>query len=86
MVTFEARWYDAAGRRHSASYDTAAEADQARQERLRERRRGDRYLEACATCGGRAPSGQALARFFPWAASEADLVAWSIPPPVPAPQ
>ncbi len=40
MVTFEARWYDAAGRRHSASYDTAAEADRARQERLRERRRG----------------------------------------------
>ena len=39
-MTFEARWYDAAGRRHSESYDTAAEADAARQERLRERRRG----------------------------------------------
>lgn len=39
-MTYEARWYDAAGRRHSASYDTVAEADAARQERLRERRRG----------------------------------------------
>ena len=39
-VTFEARWYDSAGRRHSESYDTAAEADQARHEHLRERRRG----------------------------------------------
>jgi integrase len=39
-VTFEARWYDASGRRHTENYDTAAEADQARQERLRERRRG----------------------------------------------
>ena len=39
-VTYEARWYDAAGKRHSESYDTVAEADAARQERLRERRRG----------------------------------------------
>ena len=39
-VTFEARWYDVAGRRHSESYDTAAEADRARQEHLRQRRRG----------------------------------------------
>lgn len=37
---YEARWYDASGRRHSESYETAAEADRARQERLRERRRG----------------------------------------------
>ena len=39
-VTYEVRWYDAAGKRHSESYDTAAEAEAARQERLRERRRG----------------------------------------------
>ena len=39
-VTYEARWYDAGGRRHSEHYDTAAEVDAARQERLREHRRG----------------------------------------------
>ena len=39
-MTYEARWYDASGRRHAENYDTAAEADWARQERLRERRRG----------------------------------------------
>ena len=37
---YQARWYDAAGRRHSASFDTAAEADAYRQDRLRARRRG----------------------------------------------
>jgi len=35
------------------------------------------YLEACATSGAKAPSGEALARFFPWAVSKADLAAWS---------
>ena len=35
------------------------------------------YLEACATSGGKAPSGEALARFFPWAVSEPDLENWS---------
>ena len=39
-VTFEARWYDASGRRHTENYDSAAEADRARQEHLRARRRG----------------------------------------------
>ena len=39
-VTYEASWFDAAGKRHTENYDTAAEADIARQERLRERRRG----------------------------------------------
>jgi len=43
------------------------------------------YFEACATSAGRAPSGEALARFFPWAVSEADLDAWSNPAPGPAP-
>jgi len=37
---YEARWYDAAGRRHSACFDSAAEADAYRQEMLRTRRRG----------------------------------------------
>ncbi|MCL4446509.1 MAG: transposase [Actinobacteria bacterium] len=35
------------------------------------------YLEACATSGGKAPSGEALERFFPWAVSEPDLENWS---------
>jgi transposase len=43
------------------------------------------YLEACASAGGRAPAGEALARFFPWAVSEADLAAWSNTLPGPAP-
>jgi len=43
------------------------------------------YLEACATSGGRAPSGETLARFLPWAASDADLATWSNTPPGPAP-
>jgi transposase len=34
------------------------------------------YLEACGTAGGRAPTGQALARFLPWQASSQDLAAW----------
>ena len=39
-ATWEARWYDSSGRRHTANFDTAAEADAYRQERLRERRYG----------------------------------------------
>jgi integrase len=39
-ATWEARWYDSAGKRHTANFDTAAEADAYRQERLRERRYG----------------------------------------------
>lgn len=34
------------------------------------------YLDAAAAAGGRAPTGDALARFFPWAATEADLARW----------
>lgn len=37
---YQTRWYDAAGRRHSATFDTAAEADAYRHDRLRARRRG----------------------------------------------
>lgn len=37
---YEARWYDTSGERHSATFDTAAEADAYRQEHLRRRRRG----------------------------------------------
>lgn len=44
------------------------------------------YLEACASAGARAPQGEALARFAPWAASEADLAAWRDPPPSSASQ
>ncbi len=43
------------------------------------------YLDACAAGGGRAPSGKALARFLPWAASQADLAMWRGPPAGPAP-
>jgi len=39
-ATWEARWYDSAGKRHTANFDTAAEAEAYRQERLRERRYG----------------------------------------------
>ena len=39
-VTFEANWRDASGRRHTANFDSAADADAYRQERLGERRRG----------------------------------------------
>jgi len=43
------------------------------------------YLEACAAAGGRAPKGKALRRFFPWAASEADLGSWRAGGKGPAP-
>jgi hypothetical protein len=39
-LTWEASWYDASGRRHTANYDTRTEAETARAERLRERRLG----------------------------------------------
>jgi integrase len=39
-ATWEARWYDSSGKRHTANFDTAAEAEAYRQERLRERRHG----------------------------------------------
>jgi len=39
-ATWEARWCDSSGKRHTANFDTAAEADAYRQERLRERRHG----------------------------------------------
>lgn len=38
------------------------------------------YLQACADAGGTAPAGEALARFYPWAAAEADRTRWSHPP------
>jgi hypothetical protein len=43
------------------------------------------YLEACATSGGRPPTGEALARFFPWAVPEADLATCSNVASGPAP-
>lgn len=43
------------------------------------------YLEACATSGAKAPSGQALARFLPWAIAVEDLAIWSNTPAGPAP-
>ena len=39
-ATWEARWYDSSGKRHTANFDTASEAEAYRQERLRERRYG----------------------------------------------
>ena len=39
------------------------------------------YLAACAEAGGRAPSGRALRRFFPWCAMSADLSSWRGPGP-----
>ena len=39
------------------------------------------YLTACAETGGRAPSGRALRRFFPWCATKADLSSWKGPGP-----
>lgn len=39
-VIWEASWFDASGRRHTANYDTRTEAETARAERLRERRLG----------------------------------------------
>ena len=41
------------------------------------------YLEACAHAGGRAPDGDVLARFLPWAADPADVAAWRAPGPAP---
>lgn len=38
------------------------------------------YLDECARGGGRAPTGQALTRFLPWAASTDDLTAWTNDP------
>jgi transposase len=43
------------------------------------------YLDECARAGGRAPTGQALTRFLPWAASTDDLAAW-VHDPRPSPQ
>jgi len=39
------------------------------------------YLVACAEAGGRAPTGRALRRFFPWQATKADLTSWRGPGP-----
>lgn len=39
-VTFEANWRDASGKRHTANFDSAPEADGYRQDRLRDRRHG----------------------------------------------
>ena len=39
-ATWEARWYDSSGKRHTANFATAAEAEVYRQERQRERRYG----------------------------------------------
>ncbi|EQD66706.1 hypothetical protein B2A_01042 [mine drainage metagenome] len=43
------------------------------------------YLDACATSGAKAPSGEALARFLPWAVSKEDLATWSNTRAGPAP-
>jgi len=46
------------------------------------------YLDACARAGGRPPSGEALARFFPWAMDRAERADWAAPrgaPSGPAP-
>lgn len=43
------------------------------------------YLEACAREGGRAPAGEALARFFPWALDGVDHAAWREAPSGAAP-
>lgn len=43
------------------------------------------YLDACAKAGGKAPSGEALTRFFTWSAGEADLATWRVAPSGPAP-
>lgn len=43
------------------------------------------YLDACATAGGKAPSGAALEAFFPWAARDTDLATWRDAPSGPAP-
>jgi transposase len=38
------------------------------------------YLDQCAQAGSRAPTGQALTRFLPWAADTHDLTAWARDP------
>ena len=38
------------------------------------------YLDSCAQAGGKAPEGGDLARFAPWAATEADLGSWRTGP------
>ena len=43
------------------------------------------YLDACAQAGSKAPEGEQLARFAPWAANEADLANWRAGPTGPAP-
>lgn len=43
------------------------------------------YLDACGAAGGRAPEGEALEAFFPWAASNADLATWRMAPAGPSP-
>jgi transposase len=44
------------------------------------------YLDACAQAGGKAPQGQALGRFLPWAAGDTDLAAWRQAQHPPGPQ
>lgn len=38
------------------------------------------YLDECAHAGGRAPTGQPLTRFLPWAVGTDDLTAWAHDP------
>jgi transposase len=38
------------------------------------------YLDECARAGGRAPTGQPLTRFLPWAVGTDDLTAWAHDP------
>ena len=38
------------------------------------------YLDECARAGGTAPTGDALTRFLPWAATTDDLTAWAHDP------
>jgi transposase len=38
------------------------------------------YLDSCAHAGAKAPTGQALTRFLPWAAGTEDLTAWARDP------
>jgi transposase len=38
------------------------------------------YLDECARAGGRAPTGQPLTRFLPWAVGTNDLTAWAHDP------
>lgn len=43
------------------------------------------YLDACAQGGGKAPEGAQLARFAPWASTEADVANWRAGPTGPSP-